>query len=116
MSTTRHATKLVGAVRATRFPPNITAQAFHWRYRNCFWETAASACANLPSPTVSIIVIAHSIAVSTLYFGIIPAVILAFVNGVSHTGHTIPRILGRLKADLDRVFASKKKITQRSYS
>ena len=53
------------------------------------------------NPTTFINIEAHSIAFTSLYFWVIPAVFLSSVIGVSQTENAIPRILRRLQADLD---------------
>ncbi|KAL8785839.1 MAG: hypothetical protein Q9195_008462 [Heterodermia aff. obscurata] len=111
MAVIRHAAELLAADRATKFLPIISAQViFIGAIAIAFAKTAAAAGSNSPSPTVFINVEAHSIAFSALYFWIIPAVIMASVIGVSQTEHAIPRILGRLQEDLERVFPSKFKL------
>ena len=111
MAVIRHAAELLAADRATKFLPIISAQAiFIGAIAIAFAKTAAAAGSNSPVPTVFINVEAHSIAFSALYFWIIPAVIMASVIGVSQTEHAIPRILGRLQEDLERVCPSKFKL------
>ena len=56
-----------------------------------------ASAASISSDTVYINVEAHSIAISALYFWIIPAVILSSVIGVSQTEAAIPRILKRIQ-------------------
>lgn len=111
MAVIRHAAELLAADRATKFLPVISAQAiFIGAIAVAFAKTAAAAGSKSPAPTVFINVEAHSIAFSALYFWIIPAIIMASVIGVSQTEHAIPRILGRLQEDLERVFPSKFKL------
>ena len=111
MAVIRHAAELLAADRATKFLPIISAQIiFIGAIAIAFAKTAAAAGSNSLAPTVFINVEAHSIAFSALYFWIIPAVIMASVIGVSQTEHAIPRILGRLQEDLERVFPSKFKL------
>ena len=111
MAVIRHAAELLAADRATKFLPIISAQViFIGAIAIAFAKTAAAAGSNSPNPSVFINVEAHSIAFSALYFWIISAVIMASVIGVSQTEHAIPRILGRLQEDLERVFPSKFKL------
>lgn len=56
-----------------------------------------ASAATISSDTVHINVEAHSIAISALYFWIIPAVILSSIIGVSQTEASIPRILRRIQ-------------------
>lgn len=57
-----------------------------------------------PNPATYINIEAHSIAFSSLYFWIIPAVIIGSIVGVSQTENAIPRILKRFKNEVHSNF------------
>ena len=88
----------MAADRATKFLPIITALTIFIGAVGIAIGKTASAGAF--SETIFINVEVHGIAISALYFWVIPAVFLSSVIGVSQTQAAIPRILRRLQEDL----------------
>lgn len=104
MTAVRQTGRALAADRATKFLPIIVAQIlFIAVIAIAIFRTVSAAGRNELSGTIFINVEAHSIAFSSLYFWIIPAVFLSAVIGVSQTEAAIPRILRRFQVDLNRL-------------
>ena len=92
-----NASDALAADRATAFLPIITAQVF---FVGALAVAVFKTATITATSSINVSVEAHSIAFSSLYFWIIPAVFLASVIGVSQTQESIPRTLKALKTSL----------------
>ena len=92
----------LAADRATKFLPILVALAFFVGSVGIALSRTRSA-ASASSTTSFINIEVYSVALSALYFWIIPAVFLSSVIGVSQTENTIPRILQRFQPNLDHL-------------
>ncbi|KAE9362864.1 hypothetical protein N431DRAFT_358157 [Stipitochalara longipes BDJ] len=93
----------LAADRSTKFLPIIVAQGFFiGTIAIAFGRTKDSASG--PNPATFINIEAHSIAFSSLYFWIIPAVMISSIIGVSQTEAAIPRILKRFRDEVLAAF------------
>ncbi|MCJ1439280.1 hypothetical protein MMC27_008672 [Xylographa pallens] len=93
----------LAADRTTKSLPVIVAQCFFIGTVGIAFGRTESAAETI-NPTTYINIEAHSIAFTTLYFWIIPAVFLASIIGVSQTENAIPRILQRFRTDIFHAF------------
>jgi hypothetical protein len=92
--------KALAADRAIKFLPIVVAQCFYiGSVGIAIFRTKAAADSSTSGDSVFINVEAHSIAFSSLYLWIIPAVFLASFIGVSQTTAAMPDILGTLEED-----------------
>jgi hypothetical protein len=87
----------LAADRGTSFLPIVVAQGF---FVGALAVAVSKTQAIIPNSSMYINVEAHSIAFSSLYFWIIPAVFLGAMIGVSQTENSIHDTLKHLQEDL----------------